>query len=547
MKKQLLLFLLLISCFFNNNSLLAQTFSFYDDAGLKHVTIYNQGANIERTGTFSVKKGSNKLVIQNVSPTLINESIQFVVFSDKVIINAVSKKMNYLGAKNHHSNEVDFLTDSLNTLKELIRNEKINLEVFVQEKDLLNQNKSVLKLSKEFIIDDLMDLTEYFRERMLDVESNLSRTKFELSALDKNAKKIERQLKTLNNSANNQYSNIVIQLTAMVDGEYDYELSYNVNEAGWIPYYDIRTAKINSPVDLTYKAKVFQKTNENWENVKLTLSTGNLNQSNAAPAFNTDYVYFNNYAPKSKIKKELSSVEVSRNYSSELISQEDEEDEFKSSSLSSASFTTVNFSGTQIEYNIDLPYSIPSLKEPKLIDIQRITLPASYDYYCYPKADKDVFLMCHFKSIGNQNFLPGNGQVYFEGKSIGKTFLDPFSTRSTLDLSLGRDVSVLVERKLLKKFSSETKIGDKIKKERSYEINIKNNKSISIDLKLVDQIPVSNNKGINVELIESSEADYNRQKGKLVWKLKIDPTQTIKKSFNYSIKHPENKPVYGLN
>lgn len=544
MKKQLLLFCLLISCFFNNISLLAQTFSFYDDADLKHVTIYNQGANVERNGTMRVKKGSNELVIQNVSPTLTNESIQFVVFSDEVIINAVSKKMNYLGTKNHHSNEVNFLSDSLNSLKELIRKEKINLEVFVQEKDLLNQNKSVLKLSKEFIIDDLMDLTEYFRERMLDVESNLSNTKFKLAALDENAKKIERQLKTLNNNAKNQYSNIIIQLTAMVDGEYGYELSYNVNEAGWIPYYDIRTAKFNSPIDLTYKAKVFQKTNENWENVKLTLSTGKLNQSNAAPAFNTDYVSFNNYEPKRKNKNELSSVEVSR---SNLISTDVEDDDYKSASLSSASFTTVNFSGTQIEYNIDLPYSIPSIKEPKLIDIQKITLPASYDYYCYPKVDKDVFLMCHFKSIGNQNFLPGNGQVYFKGKSIGKTFLDPFSTRSTVDLSLGRDVSILVERKLLKKFSSEIKIGDKIKKERSYEINVKNNKSNSIDLKLVDQIPVSNNKGINIELIESSDADYNKQKGKLIWKLKIDPNQTIKKSFNYSVKYPENKPIRGLN
>ena len=544
MKKQLLLFCLLISCFFNNISLLAQTFSFYDDADLKHVTIYNQGANVERNGTMRVKKGSNELVIQNVSPTLTNESIQFVVFSDEVIINAVSKKMNYLGTKNHHSNEVNFLSDSLNSLRELIRKEKINLEVFVQEKDLLNQNKSVLKLSKEFIIDDLMDLTEYFRERMLDVESNLSNTKFKLAALDENAKKIERQLKTLNNNAKNQYSNIIIQLTAMVDGEYGYELSYNVNEAGWIPYYDIRTAKFNSPIDLTYKAKVFQKTNENWENVKLTLSTGNLNQSNAAPAFNTDYVSFNNYEPKRKNKNELSSVEVSR---SNLISTDGEDDDYKSASLSSASFTTVNFSGTQIEYNIDLPYSISSIKEPKLIDIQKITLPASYDYYCYPKVDKDVFLMCHFKSIGNQNFLPGNGQVYFKGKSIGKTFLDPFSTRSTVDLSLGRDVSILVERKLLKKLSSEIKIGDKIKKERSYEINVKNNKSNSIDLKLVDQIPVSNNKGINIELIESSDADYNKQKGKLIWKLKIDPNQTIKKSFNYSVKYPENKPIRGLN
>ena len=249
MKKHLLLFCILIFTFFNNNSLLAQPFSSYDDAELKQVTIYNQGANIERKGTLKVKKGSNEFVIQNVSPNLLNESIQFVIFSDQVIINAVSKKMNYLGATNHLSDEVVFLTDSLNNLKELIRKEKIKLEVFVQEKDLLNQNKSVLKLSKEFIIDDLMDLTEYFRERMLDVESNLSSTNFNLSALVKKEKKIERQLKTLNNNAKNQFSNIVIQLTAMIEGEYDYELSYNVNEAGWIPYYDIRTDKFNSPVN----------------------------------------------------------------------------------------------------------------------------------------------------------------------------------------------------------------------------------------------------------------------------------------------------------
>ena len=67
-------------------------------------------------------------------------------------------------------------------------------------------------------------------------------------------------------------------------------------------------------------------------------------------------------------------------------------------SLSSSEFTNVNFSGTQVEYNIDLPYSIPSRKQPIFIDIQKITLPATYDYYCYPSRDKDVFLMCHFKS-----------------------------------------------------------------------------------------------------------------------------------------------------
>ena len=50
--------------------------------------------------------------------------------------------------------------------------------------------------------------------------------------------------------------------------------------AGWIPFYDVRSESMNSPVNLTYKAKVFQNTNEEWSNIKLSLSTGKLNVSN---------------------------------------------------------------------------------------------------------------------------------------------------------------------------------------------------------------------------------------------------------------------------
>jgi uncharacterized protein (TIGR02231 family) len=448
--------------------------------------------------------------------------------------------------KNHFSKEVIFLRDSLSIIKESIRDQNINLEVFSQEKDLLNQNKSVLKLSKEFIIDDLMDLTEYFRERMLNIESNLSKTKKEITILNKELIKIEKQLQFETNNAKNQFSNIVIQLTAKEEGEFNYELSYNVNDAGWIPYYDLRTQNLNAPIDLTYKAKVYQNSNENWDDVRLTLSTGNLNQSNRAPAFNPNFIYFSN---NTKHNREIPKNEISRNFSSKVTENQpanSTNQDFKNS-LSSSSFTNVNFSGTQIEYVIDLPYSIPSINQHKLIDIQKISLPASYDYYCYPKMDNDVFLMCHFKSVQNQNFLPGDGQVYYKGKSIGKTFFDPISTNQSVDLSLGRDMSIVVERKLMKKYSSELKMGDKIKQERSYQINIRNNKSSEIELKLIDQIPVSRNKGINIELIESSEADYNKQKGKLIWELEIAPSESLQKSFIYSIKYPEEKSVIGIN
>ena len=314
MKNYQLHFCLLISIFLIN-FYSAQTNSIYSLTDVKYVTIYNQGANIEREGKAKIKKGSNELIIKNVSPKLINESIQFVILSKQVIVNSVSKEMNYLSKKNHLSDEVIFLKDSLNVIKELIREQNINLEVFNQEKDLLNQNKSVLKLSKEFIIDDLMDLTEYFRERMLDIESNLSKTRQEIISLNKELKKIEKQLQIQNNNAKNQFSNIVIQLTAIEEGEFNFEVSYNVNDAGWIPYYDLRTEKFDAPIDITYKAKVYQKTNENWNDVKLTLSTGNLNQSNSAPAFNPNFVYFSNYR---KQNRDIPQNEKTRNFSSNI-------------------------------------------------------------------------------------------------------------------------------------------------------------------------------------------------------------------------------------
>lgn len=541
MKKLLIISLFIISIF----ELSAQMNKVYSKTELSHVTIYNQGANIQRKGVVEITKGANELVIQNVSPYLINESIQIVILSKNVIINSVRKQINYLGA-NPPTKEIVILKDSLKKLKDLKRDQAIKLEVFTQEKDLLDENKSVLKLSKEFIIDDLMDLTDYFRERMLDIESNLSETRHNLAKLNKEIKKIENQLISTSNKINNQFSNIIVQLTSKEKGSYNYELSYNLNNAGWSPYYDIRSKEINSLIDLTYRAKVYQNSNENWGNVNLSLSTGSLNQSNKAPSFHPQYILYNNYQETKR--KERSNL--NKNYSAEITafkSDDINDQPIEEVSSSASEFTTVKFNGTQIEYNIDLPYSIPSNKQPILIDIQNISLLASYDYYCYPKIDKDVFLMCHFSSIANQNFLPGNAQVFFEGKSIGKTYLDPLSTKSTIDLSLGRDVSILVERKLLKKFSSEIKIGDKIKLERSFELTIKNNKTDSVSIKLIDQIPLSNNKSTSVELTEKSNASFKKQNGKLIWNLNLSSGEILKKKFNYLIKHPQDKVIRDLN
>ena len=519
-------------------------------SNIKNVILFNKGVNVQRYGNVTLKEGDNTIYIQELSPYLANESIQFLMKSNKVIINSVSKEMNYLGIPNHLSNDVKFLNDSLLKTKENLRLANVAMEVYNQEKDLLNENKSVLKLSKEFIIDDLMDLTDFFRERMLDVEGKISNTNKEIAKINKTIQNIERQINALNSMAKNQYSNVVIQVTSEVNKNLDYELSYNINNrAGWKPCYDIRVDKIHDSVNITYKAEMYQNTNEEWEDIKISLSTGNLNQSNNAPSFNPNYLHAknNNYNNKSRVLTTAAPrYDVYETEGANVDVGMAMEDDIMEVSSSSADFTTVDFSGTQIQYDIDLPYSITSSNQSLFIEIQKINLFATYDYYSYPKMDKDVFLMCHLSSIAQQNFLSGEAQLFFEGKSVGKTYLDPLSTKKTIDLSLSRDLSIIAERKPIKKLSIETKIGDKVKQERTFEVSLKNNKQERVTVKLVDQIPVSNDKSINVELMESSEAKLTKNNGKLTWIIELEPNTSVTKSFSYVIKYPEDKRVYGL-
>lgn len=502
---------------------------------IKNITIHNVGAHIERKGNASIKLGSNHLIITNLSPSLIDESIQFVMNSKNIIINSVSKKMNFLTKESMGNKELDFLKDSLSNIKEQKRIKEVNLAVFIEEKDLFNENKSVLKTTREFIVDDLMDLSEYFKKSISRIQSDISYTKKEIDSLSLIEEKIKHQINSIIKNTRNQSANIMVQLTCTKAGNYDYELSYNSNKAGWAPSYEIRSKGINSPIDLTYKAKIFQNTNEIWDNVQLSLSTGKLNKSNKAPSFQTQYINTFN----TNFKRAKTMVKYSANA---IMDSEDEIQE----SISSSEFTNVDYSGTQIIYNIALPYSIPSQTEPIFIEIQKFSMEAKYDYYCYPKLDKDVFLMCHFESLGNKNLLPGNGQVYFEGKSVGKTFLDPYSTKKINDLSLSRDVSIICERTLEKKFSSETKVGDNIKFEKTYKLSLKNNKDRLVSIILVDQIPKSTKKSIDIQLLESSEAIFDKKNGKLKWNIQLSPNEVVEKKFTFTVKHPSESKVSGF-
>ena len=139
------------------------------------------------------------------------------------------------------------------------------------------------------------------------------------------------------------------------------------------------------------------------------------------------------------------------------------------------------------------------------------------------------------------NLLPGEANIIFEGTYIGKSFTDPTSTSDTLNLTVGRDKRVVVTREKLVDFSSVKLFGSYKKQVFTYEVTVKNNKKDTIDMILKDQYPISPEKDITVELVESSAASNNDETGILTWKLKLNPGETKKIRLSYSVRYPKDK------
>lgn len=198
---------------------------------------------------------------------------------------------------------------------------------------------------------------------------------------------------------------------------------------------------------------------------------------------------------------------------------------------------------TNVEFNIDIPYTIPADGNPYAVDMQEYAAPAYYEYYCAPKLDTDVFLTAKITDWEEYNLLEGEMNLFFEGAFLGKAILDVQNTGDTLTLSLGRDKNIVVTRTKGQDFTSKQLLGGNRKDTRLWEINVRNKKNQPVNLVLEDQFPMPTTKEIEVERQESSGAEIDNETGKLVWRFALPPAQNKKLTVKYAVKYPKHQRV----
>ncbi len=198
---------------------------------------------------------------------------------------------------------------------------------------------------------------------------------------------------------------------------------------------------------------------------------------------------------------------------------------------------------TTVDFEIKTPYTIKSDNKNYTVDVEFYDLPAFYKYYCVPKIDKDAFLIAHITNWEKYNLLEGEANVFFEDTYVGKTLMDVRNASDTLEISLGRDKKVSVNREKVKDFITKQFIGSKKEETRSWKTTVKNNKNQAINLIILDQIPVSTNADIEVTTQNISGAKQNTETGEVKWEFELKPTEKKEFELRYSVKYPKNRSL----
>jgi len=252
------------------------------------VTVYVSGAIVNRSAKITVKNGTTTYLLTDLSSELDKKSVRVGIDNQNVTIVSVNHRLD-----TKEDAEKKKLRYAADRRKEIIKDSvtilNAKLDVIEEERNLIVSNNKIAG-QNGLTAEQLDKMAQYFRCELSNLET-------ERIKIEKLIKKYSDEYKRIVQNANNTAKEIstmvsTVELVLKSDREIrnvNLTLNYLVPTASWTPFYEVRATE-TSALRLGYNARVRQSSKEDWNNVKLTLSTGNPSVSNTRPEFFTMYL-----------------------------------------------------------------------------------------------------------------------------------------------------------------------------------------------------------------------------------------------------------------
>ena len=492
---------------------------------IKGVTVFLNGAQISRSLEIKLQPGEQEVRIKGMATHLDPSSIQVSSLGDAVLL-GVRHELNYLEGIPPAAEELKKKKEGL--LEELNKQQQQSF-ILQSEKNMLvkNQVQVVAVPNANTKLDDLKILMDFQRTRLNELLPKIAESTKKEKLIEEQIDKIEKQLNEWMAQPQQPSSDIVLSVQSKTLLTQAFQLTYYVYDARWEMRYDIHVKDIQSPIQFSYKATVFQNSGEDWKNVHLKLSTGNPMEGGTRPELQPWYL--RNQPPV--VYQTKRAVPAAQNAPEMVMADQ-------ASGVSD--YTQVEEQITTRNYSIDIPYTILSNNKPFQVSVRKEIVPAKYIYYAVPKLDADAFLTAEIANWEDLELMNGEADLFLEGTYQGKTYIQTQNILEFLRLSLGRDKNIVINRTKIKDYSKNKFLSDKKEITKGYEIAVKNNKTAEVDIILEDQLPLSTQKEIEVEADELSGASHDEQTGTVRWVLHLSPKEDKKLKFKFKVTCPKD-------
>ncbi len=353
---------------------------------------------------------------------------------------------------------------------------------------------------------------------------------------------------------------VKVDVAAAQPVEAEITIRYQVSGASWQPVYDARLAtgtKAAAPrIAITRRAIVQQRTGEAWSNVAMALSTTRPSAGTSAPDLRPLTVDYppDRPPPQAAMPAPMTrSAPVAGAVMDEMSNFRGRADNAVANAKEEVAVTQqaqVEAGAFQAVYTILGRQTVEPNGDPRRLQIDESELETTLTVRAVPRVDERAFLYAKLTVPRATPWLPGQVSLFRDGTFVGNGRVPQLAPGQDHELGFGPDDRIRVKASTIDEKRAESGIISSTKTEtKNYRMTLKSLHERPIAFVVHDQIPVSNNQEIKVELIakpQPTKRDIEDKRGVLAWEDKLAPDEEKTIDLGWRLSWPAAKSImYG--
>ncbi|MCS3446320.1 MULTISPECIES: mucoidy inhibitor MuiA family protein [Bradyrhizobium] len=514
------------------------------------VTVYPDGASVTRVITLDLPAGDNTLIARDFPMGLDPSSLRVEGEGGaKLTIGAIDTKLPQPLLPPNLS-EIDRRIEALN-------DERADLQ------GLISAAEARRKFAERFAEASPAGLGEKGEARPLsEWRAAFSAVADEVATADSAIRDAERKIRVIDRDlaqlAADRTSKppskveVRIDVASQAGTKATLRVTYAVPNARWTPLYDARLdtgARDRKPaIELVRRAEITQSTGEDWSNVALVVSTVRVARGGNAPDLRSLIVqYPQPPRPLAKLSGEAS-MRAREALAPAPAADAVQQFRFGGGRMDELE-ATAEVGAFQATFKIPGRVSVAANEGAKSLRISTATITPDLVVRAVPVIDPTAFLEASFVQADDAPLLPGQVSIYRDGIFVGRSRMATAAKDETVRLGFGADDKVKIERTVVKRNEGSAGLIVTTSKtdERAFKTAVRNGHDFPIKVAIQDQLPVSENDDIVVEMLPSSTpattTNLRDKRGVLEWAFEAKAGEVRDINFAWRMRWPKDKGV----